>query len=41
MAAMPLVQEELADAKYCTVELTVLLARGALTVTCPPAVPET
>jgi hypothetical protein len=41
MAETPLEQEDFADATYCTVLPTVLLAAGALTVTCPPAAPET
>jgi hypothetical protein len=36
MAETPFEQEELADATYCTVVLTVLLAFGAVTVTPPP-----
>jgi hypothetical protein len=36
MAETPFEQEELADATYGTVELTVLLVFGAVTVTCPP-----
>jgi len=36
MAATPFEQEELADATYGTVELTVLLDFGELTATWPP-----